>query len=85
MEARTEHFSLNFSKFNHNLKDTINPFCPINDGVEGAEYLFYFACHIFLPLKKIFSLASQQCYDHLFKSTPFLFVIVVYFNGRVFF
>ena len=31
---------LNLHKFKHNFKDTINPLCPTNDGVEDAEHLF---------------------------------------------
>ena len=29
---------LNFHKFNHNFKDTINPMCPTNDGIEDTEH-----------------------------------------------
>ena len=28
-----------FHKFRHNFKDTVNPMCPTNDGVENTEHL----------------------------------------------
>ena len=31
---------LNFHKFRHNSKDTVNPMCPTNDGVEDTEHFF---------------------------------------------
>ena len=31
---------LNLHKFKHNFKDTINPLCPTNDGVEDTEHFF---------------------------------------------
>ena len=29
---------LNFHKFKHNFRDTINPMCPTNDGIEDTEH-----------------------------------------------
>ena len=29
---------LNFHKFKHNFKDTVNPMCPVNDGIEVTEH-----------------------------------------------
>ena len=37
---------LNFHKFRHNFKDTVNPMCPTNDGVEDAEH-FLLLCPSF--------------------------------------
>ena len=31
---------LNFHKFKHNFRDTLNPLCPTNDGVEDTEHYF---------------------------------------------
>ena len=28
---------LNFHKFKHNFRDTVNPMCPTNDGIEDTE------------------------------------------------
>ena len=38
---------LNFHKFRHNFKDTINPMCPRNDGVEDTEH-FLLLCPSFV-------------------------------------
>ena len=38
---------LNFHKFRHNFKDTVNPMCPTNDGVEDTEY-FLLLCPSFV-------------------------------------
>ena len=35
---------LNFHKFRHNFSDTLNPMCPINDGIEDTEH-FLLHCH----------------------------------------
>ena len=37
---------LNFHKFKHNFRDTINPMCPTNDGIENTEY-FLLLCPSF--------------------------------------
>ena len=33
-----------FTSFRHNFNDTLNPMCPINDGVEDTEH-FLLHCH----------------------------------------
>ena len=37
---------LNLHKFRHNFKDTVNPMCPTNDGVEDTEH-FLLLCPSF--------------------------------------
>ena len=37
-QLRVSLSALNFHKFKHNSWDTINPMCPINDGVEDTEH-----------------------------------------------
>ena len=37
---------LNFHKFKHNFRDTINPMCPSNDGIEDTEH-FLLLCPSF--------------------------------------
>ena len=37
---------LNLHKFKHNVRDTINPMCPSNDGIESTEH-FLFLCPSF--------------------------------------
>ena len=36
--------ALKLHKFRHNFNDTLNPVCPINDGVEDTEH-FLLHCH----------------------------------------
>ena len=36
--------ALNFHKFMRNFNDTLNPMCPINDGVEDTEH-YLLHCH----------------------------------------
>ena len=38
---------LNFHKFRHNFKDTVNPMCPMNDGLEDTEH-FLLLCPSFV-------------------------------------
>ena len=33
---------LNFHKLMHSFRDTVNPLCPTNDGVEDTEHYFLF-------------------------------------------
>ena len=37
---------LNFHKFKHNFRDTVNPMCPNNDGIEDTEH-FLLLCPSF--------------------------------------
>ena len=37
---------MNFHKFKHNFKDTLNPLCPTNDGIEDTEH-FLLLCPSF--------------------------------------
>ena len=42
---------LNFHKFMHNFKDTVNPMCPTNDGIEDTEH-FLLLCPSFDLLRR---------------------------------
>ena len=37
---------LNFHKFKHNFRKTLNPLCAINDGVEDMEH-YFLLCHAY--------------------------------------
>ena len=45
-QLRVDLGKLNFHKFKHNFKDTTNPMCPTNDGIEDTEH-FLLLCHCF--------------------------------------
>ena len=55
---------LNFHKFKHNFRDTINPMCPTNDGIEDTEH-FLLLCTSLTYHVEIFSLEFPLYYDHL--------------------
>ena len=41
---------LNSHKFRHNFRDTLNPMCPINDGIEDTEH-FLLLCHAYALIR----------------------------------
>ena len=45
-ELRVCFSKLNFHKFKHNFKDTLNPLCPTNEGIEDTEH-FLLLCPSF--------------------------------------
>ena len=49
--------ALNFHKFKHNFRDTINPMCPTNDGIKDTEHFFCIAL-LLTKNDEIFSLES---------------------------
>ena len=52
-----------FHKFRHNFRDSVNPMCPSNDGIERNTF-----CCFVSPLRlnvEIFSLECLNCYDHM--------------------
>ena len=53
-----------FHKFKHNFKDSINPMCPTNDGIETTEH-FLLLCPPLRLNVEIFSLEYFNCYDHM--------------------
>ena len=42
---------LNFYKFKYNFRDTLNPMCPTNDGIEETEH-FLLLCPSFVEPRK---------------------------------
>ena len=43
-QLRVRLSKLNSDKFRHNFRETINPFCPSNDGIEDTEH-YLLLCH----------------------------------------
>ena len=37
-QLRVRLSALNFHKFRHNFNNTLNPMCPMNDGLDGTEH-----------------------------------------------
>ena len=46
LQIRVGLSKLNFHKFKHNFRDTVNPMCPTNDGIEDTEH-FLLLCPSF--------------------------------------
>ena len=71
---------LNDHKFKHNFKDTTNPMCPTNDGIEDTEHFFllcpYFDVHRPDLLAGIFALLRPLGYVHL--ANDFLLQLLLY-------
>ena len=51
---------LNFHKFRHNFRDTVNPLCPANDGVEDTGTFPAALSFRMMNLDLIFSIVSMQ-------------------------
>ena len=60
---------LNFHKFKHNFRDTVNPMCPTNDGIEDTEH-FLLLCPSFDAQRRdllagVFDLVRPFGYNNL--------------------
>ena len=60
---------LTFHKFKHNFRDTLNPMCPKNDGIEDTEH-FLLLCPSFVEPRKdllagVFALLRPFGYTNL--------------------
>ena len=44
---------LNFHKFRHNFRDTINPMCPTNDGIEDTEHFLLLCPSFAIPRRDL--------------------------------
>ena len=53
-QLRVSLSTLNYHQFKHNFRNTLNPLCPINDGIEIWNTISCFAKHI-VQLDDIFS------------------------------
>ena len=71
---------LNFYKFKHNFRDTINPMCPTNDGIEDTEHILLLCPSLEVPrrhlLAGVFSLLRPLRHTDL--SNEFLMQILLF-------
>ena len=44
---------LNFHKFKHNFRDTVNPMCPTNDGIEDTEHFSLLCSSLAVPRRDL--------------------------------
>ena len=50
---------LNFHKFKHNFRDTVNPMCPTNDGIEDTEHFLLLCPSFDVQRRDLFADVSQ--------------------------
>ena len=76
---------LNFHKFRHNFRDTVNPLCPANDGVEDTEH-FLLLCHSYNELRfDLLNSVNAILLPHGFSSlsNEVLFRFILYGDERL--
>ena len=71
---------LNFHKFKHNFRDTINPMCPTNDGIEDTEYFLLLCPSLEVPCRDLLAGVSAllRPLGHTDLSDKFLMQILLY-------
>ena len=71
---------LNFHKFKHNFRDTINPMCPTNDGIEDTEHFLLLCPSFDVPHRDLLAGISAllRPLGHTNPSNEFLMRILLY-------
>ena len=71
---------LNFHKFKHNFRDTINPMCPTNDGIEDTEHFLLLCPSFEVPRRDLLAGVSAllRPLGHINLSNEFLMQILLY-------
>ena len=71
---------LNFHKFKHNLRDTINAMCPTNDGIEDTEHFLLLCPSLEVPRRDLLAGVSAllRPLGHNDLANEFLMQILVY-------
>ena len=71
---------LNFHKFKHNFRDTINPLCPSNDGIEDIEHFLLLCPSFTVPRRDLLTrvLAMFRPYGYVNNSKEGLTQILLY-------
>ena len=71
---------LNFHKFKHNFRDTINPMCPTNDGIGDTEHFLLICPPFDVPRRDLLTGVSAllRTLGHTNPSNEFLMRILLY-------
>ena len=71
---------LNFHKFKHNFRDTINPMCPTNDGIEDTEHFLLLCPSFEVPRRDLLTGVSAllRPLGHTNLPNDFLMQILLY-------
>ena len=57
---------LKFHKFSHNFRDTIDPMCPTNDGIEDTEHFLLLCPSFDIQRRDLLAGVLDYC-DHMFE------------------
>ena len=73
---------LNFHKFKHNFRDTVNPLGPTNDGIEDMEHFLLLCPSLEVPHRDLLTGVSAllQPLGHTNLSNEFLMQILLYID-----
>ena len=79
-QLRVDLSKLNFHKFKHNFRDTINPMCPTNDGIEDTEHFLLLCPSFEAPRRDLLAGVSAllRPLGHTNLSNEFLMQISLY-------
>ena len=71
---------LKFHKFKHNFRDTINPLCPSNDGIEDTEHFLLLCPSFAVPRRGLLTgvLALLRPYGYVNNSNEALMQVFLY-------
>ena len=71
---------LNFHKFKHNFRDTINPMCTTNDGIEDTDHFLLLCPSFDVPRRDLLAGVSAllRPLGHTNPSNEFLMQILLY-------
>ena len=71
---------LNYHKFEHNFRDTINPLCPSNDGIEDTEHFLLLCPSFAVPRRDLLTgiLALLRPYGYVNNSNEALVQVLLY-------
>ena len=79
-QLRVDLSKLNFYKFKHNFRDTINPLFPLNDGIEDTEHFLLLCPSFVVPQRDLLTgvLALLRPYGHVNNSNGALMQVLLY-------
>ena len=76
---------LNFHKFKHNVRDTINPMCPTNDGIEDTEHFLLLCPSFEAPRRDLLTgvLALLRPHGYINNSNEALMHVLLYGDKKL--
>ena len=77
--------TLNCHKFKHNFRNTLNPLCPINDGIENTEH-YFLLCQAYCTIRRdLLTCVNDILYQNGFRnlSNEVLLQIILYGHEKL--